>query len=219
MQCWSSVLLIHGLLRSFTLTHSNSPRQLNTLTKMISLSIQATAYHSLFTQRHRTTISLCVFDCPNGHVPLWLRRCVRLMAENYIFDDDWNRTDAAAAAVSVRLGKARTWLGLVLASPFQPKWITSADFGLVLVLVQIWFNLTLSEQGAVLGKLLCKAVFWGKVHWSLNREGWRSWWFISEQPLEWVKVFCRWQTLFVGHKSHINCQRQLQLLHYFYLVM
>ena len=88
-----------------------------------------------------------------------------------------------------------------------------------------------------------EAVFWGKVHWSLVREGWLLQWFIFITNTWWVKIFCRWQTPFFGQKCdqesvgwagrqtgertllhiylryffpHISqSQRQLKLLHYF----
>ena len=83
-----------------------------------------------------------------------------------------------------------------------------------------------------------EAIFWGKVHSSLGRECWPSWWFIFITNTRWVKVFCRWPTLVFRQKCekelggqtllhvyllyffpHIRHQRQSQSLCYFGLVM
>ena len=45
-----------------------------------------------------------------------------------------------------------------------------------------------------------ETVYLGKVHWSLGLEGWPSWRFFFNTNTKWVKVFCRWQTLFFGQK-------------------
>ena len=44
------------------------------------------------------------------------------------------------------------------------------------------------------------AVFQGKVHWRHGQEGWPLWWFVFITNTRWVKVFCRWQTLFFVQK-------------------
>ena len=41
-----------------------------------------------------------------------------------------------------------------------------------------------------------EVVFWGKVHWSLGREGWQSRWFIFITNTQWVKVFCLTDAVF-----------------------
>ena len=70
-----------------------------------------------------------------------------------------------------------------------------------------WHNYisTISKQDLSDSLTMMEVVVWGKVPWSLGQEGWRSQWFIFITHSWWVKVFCRWQTLFFGQK----CDKEL----------
>ena len=54
-------------------------------------------------------------------------------------------------------------------------------------------NYIVNNHLQLTGCCLTEVVFWGKVPWSLGREGWQSRWFIFITNTPWVKV-CYWET-------------------------